>query len=67
VTSEQLQELRARMASQRSRDDLPRGRGWNAALDWIEQQIIEIIGDTPFKLGDGPVSMGEFEKVVGGG
>lgn len=39
---------------------------WNNALDWIESQIVEVLGDPAFKNGDGPVTREEFEKVVGG-
>jgi hypothetical protein len=64
MTDGNLHELRSRIALFRRMNNPP--DGWNACLDWVEQQIKEVIDDLPFTLADGPVSRDEFERVVGG-
>jgi hypothetical protein len=65
MTPAQLQELRRRIADAHLQRDYV-VTDWNNALDWIESQIMEVIGDPAFTNGDGPVTREEFEKVVGG-
>lgn len=67
MSPDQVMELRRRItrAYQPIEQSYP-ARRWNAALDWIESHINDVINDPAFGSADGPVTKEEFEKVVRG-